>query len=758
MLRQRLFQVSLAGGDAASKLADAFGGLDQLSASSKAFYDTYYSSGEKVAASQAAMTNALEAYGIALPTNKAALRDLVDAMDLNTQGGREAYATLLKLAPQFAETAALVDQMATDTAASLIKAFTANGKLVPALNAASLSMSGIPLSAEEFVGGISQVHQVMLDTSSPVLTFNGYVTKLSTALTGAQSSALDLYDQIDALSGASSKAVIDFKGLNAALDGVDTVTFVATISAVFDSLATRITGTIDSITAERVALREAALQIVSPTTMSKQSIKAGISGINTILPGNSNLIAANAALGAANAAQTTAQSKAATMASNLLNAQGVLSAAQSYAAALPATFNAARQQLYDAGNRHDIRANSYELSGGAIDGNHTAYRYNAATNRLSNYDYISYWGHGASEIGQYKAEYGNAVVILDAANAALAQSEQAVASAQNTVSGAMAESTAANLAAANAGVAQTAAAKAASKALLDYQASLQNFAIDASKSVAKLSNLRQETVKYYEAQKQLADLMGASATGLLSTVANYRFSQLSPEAQSASLQSQFATAYSMAQASQGDGATLAGYADKLNNMLAPLIDSLNATGQGSLIGSFLAQAEVVAKLLQDNAPQNYAADSLAMLGDIDATLAALDDSSKSAEQVISDAVRAGSDRTAAGLFAVIQALTGKSIPAFAGGGYHSGGARWVGENGPELEVTGPSRIFNGSQLRSMGQGGGTAYLEALIAEQNKRFEAMSYELQAIALSTGKTANVFKRVSSDGETLNVKVSA
>ena len=81
-----------------------------------------------------------------------------------------------------------------------------------------------------------------------------------------------------------------------------------------------------------------------------------------------------------------------------------------------------------------------------------------------------------------------------------------------------------------------------------------------------------------------------------------------------------------------------------------------------------------------------------------------------------------------------------------------------GENGPELEVTGPSRIFNSSQLHSMGQGGSTAYLEALVAEQNKRFEAMSYELQAIALSTGKTANVFKRVSSDGETLNVKVSA
>ncbi len=34
------------------------------------------------------------------------------------------------------------------------------------------------------------------------------------------------------------------------------------------------------------------------------------------------------------------------------------------------------------------------------------------------------------------------------------------------------------------------------------------------------------------------------------------------------------------------------------------------------------------------------------------------------------------------------------IPAFASGGMHSGGLRLVGENGPELEATGPSRIYN----------------------------------------------------------------
>lgn len=41
-----------------------------------------------------------------------------------------------------------------------------------------------------------------------------------------------------------------------------------------------------------------------------------------------------------------------------------------------------------------------------------------------------------------------------------------------------------------------------------------------------------------------------------------------------------------------------------------------------------------------------------------------------------------------------------STNGFAAGGYHSGGLRVVGERGPELEATGPSRIFNNNDLTS----------------------------------------------------------
>lgn len=56
-----------------------------------------------------------------------------------------------------------------------------------------------------------------------------------------------------------------------------------------------------------------------------------------------------------------------------------------------------------------------------------------------------------------------------------------------------------------------------------------------------------------------------------------------------------------------------------------------------------------------------------------------------------------------------------SIPGFASGGDHAGGLRLVGERGPELEVTGPSRIFNASQTNAMLGGGGVTIVNNVAA-------------------------------------------
>ena len=113
MMDHTLLELSLTGGEAASSLIDVFGGIDNFTNSSKAFYDTYYTDAEKIASSQDAMGKALALVNLALPTSKDAFKDLAKSLDLTTDYGQQAYAVLLAIAPEFATTA---DMMAKASA------------------------------------------------------------------------------------------------------------------------------------------------------------------------------------------------------------------------------------------------------------------------------------------------------------------------------------------------------------------------------------------------------------------------------------------------------------------------------------------------------------------------------------------------------------------------------------------------------------------------------------------------------------------
>lgn len=559
------------------------------------------------------------------------------------------------------------------------------------------------------------------------------------------------------LSQGSNSAVIDIQALSGALAAVDTATFVATVTGVFESLAARISATVDEIAAERVAVREAALNIVNPTVMSRQSIIAGIASVNTQLPGSGAYDAAATALNAASVRATQAGS---TLAS--ASAANAIAVAQS--AAKVSEYQSVQASLYATAARYGFSLHS--SNGGQ------AYALNGATGRYGDYAYI---GGTTANIGNapaFRAEASGLVNRMDGANAALDAAAAAVVNSQHVLASAQQESAAAT-------AAKAAAEVNAKNALLAYQQSLQSFAIDANKSVARLSTLRQETVKYFEAQQALAELMGTSAAGLRSTVSNYRYSQLSTADQAANLQAEFATAYAMAQATQGDGATLATYADKLNNTLPALLEKLAETGKSNLVATYLAQADQVAALLDANAPKNYQADSLDLLGKIDSTLLALDASSQSAEKIIAAAITAGSDRTAAGLYGVIAAIQGGHVSAFATGGAFTNGVvsrptlfdtGLMGEAGPEgILPLGNVGGKLGVHYRMSGPAGGgagvTARLEALIERQNqliekqtKQIEDLRYEARATAVSSSKTANILRRVTRDGEALQTEVAA
>lgn len=81
-----------------------------------------------------------------------------------------------------------------------------------------------------------------------------------------------------------------------------------------------------------------------------------------------------------------------------------------------------------------------------------------------------------------------------------------------------------------------------------------------------------------------------------------------------------------------------------------------------------------------------------------------------------------------------------AVPGYATGGIHPGGLRVVGESGPELEVTGPSRIYNQGQLIDV-----AAILEELRA---LRAEVVNGNY-AVAKNTMKTAESLQRIEYDG---------
>lgn len=105
---------------------------------------------------------------------------------------------------------------------------------------------------------------------------------------------------------------------------------------------------------------------------------------------------------------------------------------------------------------------------------------------------------------------------------------------------------------------------------------------------------------------------------------------------------------------------------------------------------------------------------------------------------------------AAAITAAMQQIPGLSsitVPGFAAGGSFGGGLRLVGERGPELEVTGPSRIYNASQTASM-LGGGAETAGEVRALRQETGELRAY-LYQIAKNTGQTASGIRRQNEIG---------
>jgi len=77
------------------------------------------------------------------------------------------------------------------------------------------------------------------------------------------------------------------------------------------------------------------------------------------------------------------------------------------------------------------------------------------------------------------------------------------------------------------------------------------------------------------------------------------------------------------------------------------------------------------------------------------------------------------------------------VPGYASGGMHPGGLRLVGEEGPELEVTGPSRIYNASQTAGIVSSG--TQTAAAINGLQQAIAGLQDGIRSIAKHTMQTA-------------------
>lgn len=97
------------------------------------------------------------------------------------------------------------------------------------------------------------------------------------------------------------------------------------------------------------------------------------------------------------------------------------------------------------------------------------------------------------------------------------------------------------------------------------------------------------------------------------------------------------------------------------------------------------------------------------------------------------------------------------IPKYAAGGYHSGGLRLVGEQGPELEYTGPSRIINANDTRSM-LSGGDAETKALLQQILVELRADKTQRGAVGQTTiNRLEQVADKLDAQRRVLDRKVA-
>lgn len=100
---------------------------------------------------------------------------------------------------------------------------------------------------------------------------------------------------------------------------------------------------------------------------------------------------------------------------------------------------------------------------------------------------------------------------------------------------------------------------------------------------------------------------------------------------------------------------------------------------------------------------------------------------------------------------LLDQMNALQLPAFAAGGA-------IGESGPQLEVTGPSRIYSANQSGSAANGGNNANLVVELRAIRAELESVKANTQAGALNGGKLVRTLDRVTDGGNAMQTKAAS
>ena len=182
----------------------------------------------------------------------------------------------------------------------------------------------------------------------------------------------------------------------------------------------------------------------------------------------------------------------------------------------------------------------------------------------------------------------------------------------------------------------------------DFAERFAGYAEAATANIRSLSGLRDETLAYVEAQRQLEQQLARGADQIGSTLRDLATINRVPVAQSQFLREEFEQAFA---ATAGlDGAALAAAAGRLDALAQPLIDQARDTfASGQEFQDILAfvqgaLGQVQGRLLAEDLG-DYETDSLALLGAIDDALGGIEDGLVGGERAVQQAIEASTAQT-----------------------------------------------------------------------------------------------------------------